>query len=440
VAAASGLAGIAAACAPSAPAPVASSTPKLLTAADAQGATGTIKVLWTAYGLGKSFDPIMAGFTSKTGVQIQQTVVSYNDLYNKVTTAGLAGGHTYDAIEMDTIWAGAFAAAGFTEDLSNVWTDQQKALIAKPALDAVSYNGKMYGLPWINSAKHFYWNQAYLDAAGVTPPTTLDEMEQACITLKAKAPAGMAFPMSWSWKQFEGLTCDYVGLVASYGGTIFDSSNKPIFNQDLGVKALDLMNRHLNDLKIVDPSSLNYTENDVQNSWLAGQIAMMSNWEGSMSLSNTPASSKIVGHGRMGLLPGSSAVKSGSCLGPEGVGVMKSAGNKAGGLAWVMYMADHAVQKDMFLKTGAYPIYSDLYTDPDVAAAVTTSDGVNDLATYGDQFNYAKPRPNYPGYTQVSAAIQLAIHKALTGQSTSKQALDDAATQVITLLKQYHVI
>jgi multiple sugar transport system substrate-binding protein len=341
---------------------------------------------------------------------------------------------------MDTIWSGAFAAAGFTEDLTNVWSDSQKALIATPALDAVTYNGRMYGLPWINSSKHFYWNQGMLDTAGVTVPTTLDEMEQASLTLKAKAPAGMAFPMDWSWKQFEGLTCDYVGLVASYGGTIFDSQNRPIFNQDLGVKGLTLMNRHLNDLKIVDPSSLNYTENDVQNSWLAGQIAMMSNWEGSMSLSIDPTKSKIVGLGRMGLLPGSAAAKSGSCLGPEGVAVMKSAGNKAGGLAWVIYMADHQTQKNMFLKTGAYPIYNDLYTDPDVAAAVATTDGVNDLAVYGQEFAYAKPRPNYPGYTQVSAALQLAIHQALTGQATPKQALDNAASKVLSLLKQYHVI
>jgi len=41
----------------------------------------------------------------------------------------------------------------------------------------VTYQGKLYGMPWYNSAKHLFYNAKLLKDAGFDkPPTTLDEL------------------------------------------------------------------------------------------------------------------------------------------------------------------------------------------------------------------------------------------------------------------------
>jgi ABC-type glycerol-3-phosphate transport system substrate-binding protein len=61
---------------------------------------------------------------------------------------------------------------------------------------------------------------------------------------------------------------------------------------------------------------------------------------------------------------------------------------------------------------------------------VAKADGQDDFAVYGQQFDYAQARPNFPGYLDASLRLQVQLHKAFLGQESPKKALDTAAAEM----------
>jgi len=377
---------------------------------------------------------VMAQFTKETGITVKLDDQNYNNQYQKIATQGQSGAAGDDVVEIDTIWTGSFGAAGFTLDLSNFLPSSVRSQIAPASLFSVSYKGKAYGVPQYNSSKHFFYNKKMLDAVGLhRPPATLDELLTYCEVLKRNAKKlGIEYPMSWSWKQAEGLTCDYVQMIDSYGGRFFAEDNvTPAFNRGAGVKALTTMVAMLKK-GYVAPGSLTHTETDVENDIQTGKTAMSTNWEGTVtdSLNSSIASKAVLGNLRMALIPGSSSRKSGSCLGPEGWAIMKTSPNQARAKAFLNWFITTTTQKTVMAQFDAYPIYSALYTDPSLRRLTMQADKQDDFAIYGQQFNYAQARPNFPGYLDASTRLQVHLHKAFLGQETPQQALDAAAREM----------
>jgi multiple sugar transport system substrate-binding protein len=56
------------------------------------------------------------------------------------------------------------------------------------------------------------------------------------------------------------------------------------------------------------------------------------------------------------------------------------------------------------------------------------------LKVFIEQLKFAKPRGPHPEWPKISKAIQDAIQAALTGQMTSKEALDQAAEKIKAVL------
>ena len=403
-------------------------------AARAEAAGGSVTVM-------KQFTPnkgpwtdTLALFTKETGIKVNMDDQNYNNQYQKISTQGQAGTPGDDLVEIDTIWTGSFAAAGFTLDLSDFLPASVKKQIAAPSLAAVGYKGKLYGVPEYNSSKHFFYNKKMLDSVGLKrPPATLAELLHYCEVLKAnKGKLGIQYPMSWSWKQAESLTCDYVQMVDSLGGRFYATDNvTPVFNKGAGVQALAMMKMML-DKGYAAPGSLNHTESDVENDLLSGKIAMSTNWEGSVADSLNPkdAVKSVMGQIRMALIPGSAARKSGSCLGPEGWAIMKASQHQTEAKAFINWWIARKTQILCMKTFDQYPIYSTLYTDPGLRKIVAQADGQDDFAVYGQQFNFAQARPNFPGYLAASQRLQVHLQKALQGAESPQQALDAAVKEM----------
>ena len=127
---------------------------------------------------GYSEDDVLAmtqAFTESTGIQVNPTFVAYEELAPKILTSAASGG--YDVILGDCIWPAQFAKAGLVLDV----TDRVSALdlddIYQGALDATKYEGKYYGMPWLNDVKYMFVNMELLKQVGVEEaPTTWDQL------------------------------------------------------------------------------------------------------------------------------------------------------------------------------------------------------------------------------------------------------------------------
>ena len=113
--------------------------------------------------------PLIADFTAATGIKVNQVQVQYNELLDKINTT-VQGGGDIDVIEMDTIWTPQFASAGWVEDLTSRISDDLEERHPPSSLSAVTYQGKLYGMPWYNSAKHLFYNAKLLQDAGFITP------------------------------------------------------------------------------------------------------------------------------------------------------------------------------------------------------------------------------------------------------------------------------
>ncbi|MBA3945806.1 MAG: extracellular solute-binding protein [Herpetosiphonaceae bacterium] len=389
------------------------------TGAAAAAGGEVVNFLWTD--TNNTRQPLIADFTKATGIKVNQTQVQYNELLDKINTATQGGG-SVDVIEMDTIWTAQFAAAGWVEDLSSRITDPIKKDVPESSLSAVTYQGKLYGMPWFNSAKHLFYNAKLLQAAGFDkPPTTLDEFTTQA---KATTKAGQ-WGSIWSWKQSEGLICDWICLMFTQkGAQILDANGKAVFNTMGGTEALQWMVDLLYKHKAADTASLESTESDVQKALETGTYALTYNWEGVLPEANDPSKSKAAPNIKIALLPGGKDVKSASVNGSEGWAILKQARNKDAAWKLLEYMASPAWQKKAATDAGDYPILSSLYNDPDLQK------NVQDFPLYGEQFKYLAVRPQVPGYAQKSDIIQRHLHEALLQKASPKDAMDAAAAEV----------
>ena len=414
-----GLAGGAAALAACTPSAAPSASSGSATTPVASSGEQVVNFLWTDSQ--NTHQPLIKDFETATGIKVNQTQVSYNDLLNKITTS-VEGGADVDVVEMDTIWTAQFASAGWVEDISDKITDAIKSDVPESALSAVTYNGKLYGMPWFNSAKHLFYNEKLLKDAGFdAPPATLDEfVEQA----KATTKEGQ-WGSTWCWKQAEGMICDWVAIMfTNKDAQILDANGQAVFNEMGGTDALQWMVDILYTHKAADPASLENTETEVLRALETGTYALTYNWEGTLPEANDPAKSQAAPNVKIGLLPGSKDVKSASVNGSEGWAILANAQRKDNAWKLLEYMVSPAWQKKAALTIGDYPVLSSLYSDPELEKNIA------DFALYGEQFNYLAVRPQVPGYAQKSDIIQRYLHEALLQKMTPKEAMDAAVDEV----------
>ncbi len=378
-----------------------------------------VNLLWSD--VTHAYMPLLADFTQATGIQVIQTIVPYNQRLDKINTAVLGGG-AFDVLQMDTVWTPQFAAAGWVHDLTSRLDDAIKQDVPYSLLNAVTYNGRLYGMPLFNSAKHLFYNEQLLKDAGLNhPPATLDELvAQAKATTKPGQWGSI-----WSWKQSEALVCDWLAVMFTQAGAqLVDDRGRAVFNAMGGTEALQWMVDLLYMHKAADPASLESTEDDVRRALQTGAYALTYNWEGVLPDANDPTKSKAAPHIRVGLLPGGREVRSASVNGSEGWALLAHSPRQEAAWKLLDYMVSPAWQKKAMLITGNYPILSSLYDDPELQQRV------QDFPIYGEQFKYLVTRPQSVSYAKVSDVIQKYLHKTLLRQLKPRDAMDAAVDEV----------
>ena len=133
-------------------------------------------------------------------VQIQVQAESDQGVKDKLRV--LAASNTLPDIYFS--WAGDFTkkfvrgglAKDLTGDVTGVWKDS----FTPAALEAYTYDGKLYGVPITLDAKYMAYNKKLFADNGVAVPTTLEELLAACDTFKAKGFTNpVAFGNQYEW-------------------------------------------------------------------------------------------------------------------------------------------------------------------------------------------------------------------------------------------------
>ncbi len=131
-----------------------------------------------------------------------------NEAYKTTLQVAIGSGDPPDILFN---WAGddtgRFAREGNLLDLTPYAEQYKWAEQLSPAmLDAFTVDGKLYGAPYSQEAKYFYYHLDLFDQLGLKVPTTFDELLGMCRTIREAGMVPLAFGNQERWEGVHYLT------------------------------------------------------------------------------------------------------------------------------------------------------------------------------------------------------------------------------------------
>ena len=360
-------------------------------------------------------------------VQVVQTPASATDRLALFQQLLVAGSSDVDVFQVDVIWPGI---------LGRYFVDLRKYIDA-PTVDAhfktqVENNtvgGELKALPWFADVGLLYYRKDLLDKYGLAVPATWDALAAAARTIadgERKAGDAAMVGLVFQGKAYEGLTCNALEWVDSFGGgRLVDDAGKITLNNPHAVEALRAAAGWIG--TIAPQGVLSYAEEDARGVFQSGHAVFMRNWPYAWALANA-ADSPVKGKVGVAALPaGGAAGKPTGTLGGSGLAVSRFSKHPAEAADLVRYLASPAEQARRAIVGSFNPTIPSVYDDPAVVKAQPF------LSQILPAMKSAVARPSRIAgdrYNQVSSIFWNAAHDALAGRTQPDASLAAAAASL----------
>ncbi|MCU0607118.1 MAG: ABC transporter substrate-binding protein [Candidatus Edwardsbacteria bacterium] len=360
------------------------------------------------------------GITVKL-LEMPESSTAQHDAY---VTHLAAADQSIDIYSIDIIWTAEFANAGWLSPLGGHVDTLQLKEFLPGTVAGCRYRDTLWALPWFTDAGLLFSRADILSESGSPVPKTWQQLETAAARLGAKH--GMTGYV-WQGQQYEGLVCNFLEVLWSCGGDLFDSTGRPSLDSPEAAQAVAIMKRMF-DGNASPPGVLTYKEEEARQLFTGGQAVFMRNWPYAWALAQDAAKgSAVTGRVMLSALPAPAGRGPASCLGGWNLAVSRFSKNQADAVALVEHLTSFEAQKDFALNGGRLPTRSAVYADGEVRRAYPHFEQLYAA------FRTARPRPVRPDYPALSDEIQLGLHRALAGNVTVAQALRELQERLMRM-------
>lgn len=362
----------------------------------------TIWYYWETESHQKALDQVINDYNeSQDTYTVSAKYVPFAD-FKKQLSIGASADELPDIAILDSPDHASYATMDIFADLTDKFDVSN---YYEGAVDSCTIDGTLYGVPFGVNCLALYYNEDMLNAAGCAVPTTWDELKETAAKLTSGNVTGLAF---CSLANEEG-TFNFMPWVWSTGADAYD------IDSEGGIKALTLA-KELVDSGSMSKECINWTQGDVMNQFISGNVAMMINgpWQIPTMKEEAPDLNWNVA-----LIPKDAEYA--SCLGGENYAVIKD-GNEEGALDFLEYSTSKE-QVEFLMDSFGY-----ISADKTIAESQFEGDAVMDVFT--DELNYAKARGPLAEWPEVSNAISLSFNQVMTGEA---EPADAAATAQATI-------
>ena len=338
-------------------------------------------------------------------------------VYQQILAANSAD---IDVFQVDVIWPGILGNhfIDLAEHIDQEAIDQHfETIVQNNTLD-----DRLVAMPWFTDAGLLYYRADLLEKYGKQPPTTWQELTDTAREIQEGERDGgndRMLGFVFQAKAYEGLTCDALEWIDSFGGGQIVAEDGTItINNERAAAALELAASWIGD--IAPEGVLNYAEEESRGVFQSGNAVFMRNWPYAWALGNAP-DSPIAGKIGVTQLPkGGEDGKHTGVLGGWQLAVSKYSQNTELAVDLVRHLTSPEEQKRRAIKGSYNPTIASLYEDPEILEASPFFGGLYDT------FTNAVARPSQvtgDKYNPVSSEFFNAVHAVLSGKMDAASSL-----------------
>ncbi len=371
---------------------------------------------WSEPNHRKVLKEIINGFEQEYDCKVETVELSWSDGKTKLFAA-FNSSTAPDVLELGSDWVAQFSSAGVLEKLTDDEANlsQYVEFSTAPSL----WNDSVYALPWIVDTRVLFVNKALLHQAGITDAkvsNTKQLLENAEKVNAIEGVYGYGATGSGSHMIYKKV----VSLFWTYGGSILDSSGKPVINSAQNIKALDSYVR-------LSQNGLIETQRQLDSRFAEGKLGY---WVSGGWLLEKIKNENPTLNFEVQTVPGVNDSLGISFAGGEYLAISKSSPNRELALKFIKYMTsgENAIKFSSKIIEAGFPADINYYNDEFYQSQPNR-------LVFANQLNHALMTPVHPKWLDIEAIIEEAAVEALYGKKTPKVALDDAQAKLFLILK-----
>ena len=384
----------------------------------------------------------LARFQQQTGISATFSPFPSDNYHDKMV-ASFVGGTDFDVVYVRDNFLAEWASAGWLTPIDGMPGVQQYVSDLPGAIvNQLSYDGKLYGLPYYSGMSVFAYNADQLKQAGVDqPPKTWDELLAAAKKVK---DAGISdHPIILELKKGDYITQTLEIITAGFGGKMFNDTNEPVFQEQGSAfrSAVDWIRKGL-EMGVIDPASLSSDDHDVTLALSAGTHTFTLVADYNLKTINDPEQSKTAGQVKNALIPGNGSTVSGTTSYVRLYGITSNSKNKDEAWKLVQFLGgkdatgEYYVPKRWALDYGLGFAYTSMYNDPDIRASLQgwiNPDILSKQADYAVNRSYRFT----PYFSDWQTSEWGTMQNLLSGSGSMDKTLDGMAKHWNDLKSQY---
>jgi multiple sugar transport system substrate-binding protein len=383
-----------------------------------------------------SVQELIDEFNSRNEGQIQTT---YREMpadsgqhFDQLKTEFQSGSGDIDVIGGDVIWPAQFAANGWILDLSDRYPEEERGEFLPAPIQANTYQGRIYGVPWYTDAGMLYYRRDLLEQSGFSgPPRTYDELKD--VASRVQRDSGTRYGFVFQGADYEGGVVNALEYIWNSGGEVLDPSdpNRVTIDSPEAIRGLQIERGMISD-SIAPEGVTQYKEQESATIFLNGDAVFMRNVPRMYALASDPNESKIKPEqiGVSALPVAAEGNQSHSNLGGWNLFINAASKNQDAAWEFIRFISAPEQQKFRALNGSVIPTRQSLLEDREILEKVPV------ISLGREAIQNTKPRPVSPYYSDMSLRMAKQFNASLRGNVSPEDAVKTLQDELTTIVER----
>lgn len=361
-----------------------------------------------------------AEFKEATGIEIEWVEIPHDNMHERFVQEAISKSGAIDIYDTDQPWISEFASKGYLEPLGDQLTEQDRTDFYEAALDASSYNGEIYSIPFFVHTPIVFYRTDLFEEAGIHEfPKTWEEYEEAA----RKLTNGDVYGTIIEAKQAGEPVTHLIDWIYQAGGSIIDADGTITINSPENEEAFNFLLNMMYEDQSVMPGSIGYDNADVHNLFMQGKVAMVKNWPYMYAMAKDPGQSKVSDNFAVAIQP--AGKEQATAAWTWGFGISSSSKKKEAAWKFIQWATSPEKLAELGIaNSNPVPRMSSLeVVQNDANLSEFDKESIQIMS---DALNYASNATENPNFPTVQNELSYTLSNIMSKQVEVKEGLEQA--------------